>query len=449
MSLSMNNKAKKLQRGTMAGLAFTAAVALATALPGASLAADKDKEKDQKISAVIGKEMKAAQDALQKGQWQEALKNLDAASQKSGINAFDKYKIEGFRFYADVKLQHFKEAQADLEAEIASGQESPEDTAKNNKILFQLAAQNQNYPKAIEVGKQLADQGQLSPNDLTIVAQLYYMQRDCKDAVTWADRSIAAYREAQETPRETPYQFKLQCASDAGDMAGMESPLIDLVRLTNKAAYWNDLLRIERQNERDDRNLLMIYRIMYDTQSMKEGSDYIEMAQLLSDAGLAGEAASVLDKASAARVIKPGQQDRAERLLTSLRNRADEDEKDLAQREVEAAQSSSGGLSIRLGLTYYGMADYQSAAESIQQGLRKGNFTRPDDAYVYLGLADAHLGDIQGAKESFARLERLPMSPRVLKLWQLYSSTLGRTYPSTLHAADSPPGNAGSSQGTL
>jgi hypothetical protein len=400
----------------------------------------------RKISAVIGKEMKTAQDALQKGQWQEALKNLDAASQKSGINAFDKYKIEGFRFYADVKLQHFKEAQADLEAELASGQESPEDTAKNTKILFQLAAQNQNYPKAIEVGKQLADQGQLSPNDLTIVAQLYYVQKDCKDAVTWADRSIAAYQEAQEKPRETPYQFKLQCASDAGDMASMESPLIELVRLTNKTTYWNDLLRIERLGERDDRNLLMIYRIMYNTQSMKEGSDYIEMAMLLCDAGLAGEGLAVLNKALAAGLIKPEQQDRMRRLAEK---RADSEEKDLAQREVDAAQSSSGGLSIRLGLTYYGMADYQSAAESIQQGLRKGDFTRPDEAYVYLGLADAHLGDIQGAKESFARLERLPMSPRVLKLWQLYSSTLDRTDASTLHAADSPPGNVGTSQGTL
>jgi hypothetical protein len=111
----------------------------------------------------------------------------------------------------------------------------------------------------------------------------------------WA---IAAYKKAGETPKETPYQFKLQCASDAGDMASMESPLIELIKLTNKTAYWNDLLRIERQDERDDHNLLMIYRVMYNTQSMKEGSDYIEMAQLLGDAGLSGEAAAVLNKAA-------------------------------------------------------------------------------------------------------------------------------------------------------
>jgi hypothetical protein len=376
-----------------------------------------------RVSASIGKEMKAAQDALQKSQWQEALKNLDAASQKSGITAFDKFKIADFRLYADIKLQHYKEAQGDVEAALATGQYSSEETAKNKKILFQLAAQNQNYPKAIEVGRQLADQGQLTPNDLTFMAQLYYVQKDCKNATVWAGESIAAYNELGEAPKEQPYQFQLQCASDAGDMAGMEGPLMDLVRLTNKATYWNDLLRIERQKERDDHNLLMIYRIMYNTGSMKEGSDYLEMAFLLSDAGLPGEGAAVLDKALVQGLIKLEQQERAERLAKSLRNRADDGEKDLSRLELEAARSPSGNASIILGMTYYGMADYQSAADSIQQGLRKGNLTRADDAYVYLGLADRHLGDIQGAQQSFASLQRVPnLSPRVLKLWQLYSS---------------------------
>ena len=58
------------------------------------------------------------------------------------------------------------------------------------------------------------------------------------------------------------------------------------MRLTNKTSYWSSLIRLERQEERDDRNTLMIYRVMFDTQSMKADSDYIEMAQLLGDAAL-------------------------------------------------------------------------------------------------------------------------------------------------------------------
>ena len=52
----------------------------------------------KEISRVIAKEMAAAQKALQASQWQEALKNLNAAKQKSGLTPFDKktiYDYEG------------------------------------------------------------------------------------------------------------------------------------------------------------------------------------------------------------------------------------------------------------------------------------------------------------------------------------------------------------------
>jgi hypothetical protein len=378
------------------------------------------------VSSAIRQDIETAERALDRQQWQEALDNLNAAAQKPGLTTFDKFKIDDFKFYADIKLQHYKEAESDLEAALATGQYSPEEAAKNNKVLFQLAAQNQQYAKAVEVGKQLTDQGQFSPNDLTIMAQLYYVQKDCKNASVWADKSIAAYKKAGETPKEQPYQFKLQCASDSGDMASMESPLIELIKLTNKTTYWNDLLRIERQDERDDHSLLMIYRVMYNTQSMKEGSDYIEMSQLLGDAALPGEAAAVLNKATTSGLIKSEQQERTGRLLKSLQDRADADKKGLAQQEAEANKSAGGELSVKLGEVYYGFGDYQKAADAINQGLQKGSVKHMDEAYVYLGLADAQLKNNAEAKKAFDKLKTVPnMSPRVAKLFDIYSATLG------------------------
>jgi hypothetical protein len=96
--------------------------------------------------------------------------------------------------------------------------------------------------------------------DLAVLAQVTYLQKDCKNSGIWADKAIAAARKAGEAPKENLFQFKLQCAADAGDNAAMAAVLIDLIKLTNKTNYWNTLLRIERQDERDDHNLLMIYR---------------------------------------------------------------------------------------------------------------------------------------------------------------------------------------------
>ncbi len=93
----------------------------------------------------------------------------------------------------------------------------------------------------------------------------------------------------------------------------------------------------------------MIYRIMYNTNSMNADADYIEMAQLLGDAALPGEAAAVLDKAMANGVIKDEHKERTNRLLTALRGRADTDKKGLPQQEAEANKSAAGELLVKLG----------------------------------------------------------------------------------------------------
>ena len=63
--------------------------------------------------------------------------------------------------------------------------------------------------------------------------------------------------------------------------------------------------------------------------------------------------------------------------------------------------------------------------ESINRALQKGQLRHLDEAYVYLGLAWLQLKNPADAKKAFANLKAVPnISPRVLKLWELYSDTL-------------------------
>ena len=87
--------------------------------PQAAFSADKDK--GQQISRIIAKEMMAAQKALQAQQWAEAIKNLEAAETKAGINAFDKKNIYDYKGFAYVKLNQLKAAEQAYEAAIATG----------------------------------------------------------------------------------------------------------------------------------------------------------------------------------------------------------------------------------------------------------------------------------------------------------------------------------------
>jgi len=334
---SMNNKAKSgpssmnpvrgLPGYALAALMATLCFVLSPSVSGAAEA------KKQEISRVIAKEMTAAQKALQAQQWQEALKNLEEAETKPGLTPFDKKTIYNFKGFADIKLNNLKAAQGEFEKAIASGDATPEEINSMTRTLFGIAASTQQYQKTIDYGKTLVDNGTATNDNLAIIAQSYYLLKDCKDSAIWADKAVAAARKAGETPKENLYLFKLQCASDAGDTPAMDAVLVDLIKLTNKTSYWNTLLRIERQDERDDRNTLMIYRVMYNTNSMNADTDYIEMAQLLGDAALPGEAAAVLDKALSTGVIKDEHKERTNRLLAALKARADSDQKSLLQRE--------------------------------------------------------------------------------------------------------------------
>jgi tetratricopeptide (TPR) repeat protein len=387
-----------------------------------------DKPKGQEISRVIAKEMTAAQKALQAGQWAEAVKNLEAAETKPGLNAFDKKTIYDFKGFAYVKLNNLKAAEQAYEAALATGAYTSEDAAKTTRMLFRLSAGNQQYAKAAEYGKQVADSGAATPDDLAILSQIYFLQKDCKSSGQWADKAIAAARKAGDAPKENLYQFKLQCASDAGDTPGMAAVLVDLIRLTNKTTYWNTLLRIERQDERDDHNTLMLYRVMYDTNSMTAGSDYMEMAQLLGDSALPAEAETVLEKAmNTPGLINDQQKERATRLLNSFKSRAEADKKGLPQLDAEAKKNPAGELDVKLGEVYYGVGDYQNAVTAINRGLQKGQVKHLDEGYVYLGRSQVALKNAAEAKKALAGLKTVPStSPRVLKVWELYADTLGR-----------------------
>jgi hypothetical protein len=385
-----------------------------------------DKPDSQKISRVIAKEITAAQKAMQANQWSEALKNLEAAETKSPLSTYDKKTIAEFKGICYVRLNNLKAAQAAYEQAVATGGYTPEELPKTYRLLFQLAANNKQDAKAIEYGKQAADSGSATPDDLLIMSQLYYQQKDCKNSAIWGDKSVAAFKKAGQPPKEVLYQLKLQCASDANDTNGMKSSLYDLVRLTNKTTYWNNLIRLERQDERDDHNTLMIYRVMYDTNSMNADTDYIEMAQLLGDAGLPGEAYAVLEKAMSSGVIKDEHKERTTRLLNSLKTRADSDKKGLPALDAEASKNAAGQLDMKLGEVYFGAGDYQNTVTAITRALGKSGIKQMDEAYVYLGRAQAALKNIPEAKKAFEKLKTVPnISPRVLKLFELYSDKLG------------------------
>jgi hypothetical protein len=384
--------------------------------------ADVDASRRRAIAAI---EAIAARNAAQANQ--DALNSLEAAERKAPPTNQSK-SVQEFKAYSSISLDKFKATQSAYEAALSRGAYKEEELVGVFRALFQLAAAMHEDAKAIEYGEKANDRGALKSNDLLIMSQIYYQEKDCKNSAVWGDKAIAAFNKAGQAPKEVLYQIRLQCAVDANDTGAMKAALYDLVRLTNKSPYWNNLIRLERQDERDDHNTLMIYRVMFDTHSMNADTDYIEMAQLLSDAALAGEARVVLEKALNSGVVKEEHKERVTRLLNALETRADADMKALPALDAEASKNPAGQLDMKLGEVYFGAGDYQYAATAISRGIDKGQLRQLDEAYVALGRSLAAESDPVGAKQALAKLKSVPnSSPRVLKLWNLYADMIPGT----------------------
>jgi TolA-binding protein len=134
----------------------------------------------------------------------------------------------------------------------------------------------------------------------------------------------------------------------------------------------------------------------------------------------------VLDAVLASPAMKDDHKERTNRLLNSLRARAETDKKGLAQADAEAAKAAAGGPSLSAGQTHYANGDYQGAVTALTAAIQKGQLKHPDDAYIYLGRSQVGLKNYPEAKKAFAQLKSLPnVSPKIAKLWDLYGDTVG------------------------
>jgi hypothetical protein len=64
---------------------------------------------------------------------------------------------------------------------------------------------------------------------------------------------------------------------------------------------------------------------------------------------------------------------------------------------------------------------------ALNRGIQKGQVKSLDEGYVYLGRSQACLKNYAEAKKAFAGLKTVPkISPRVLKLYELYAEKVGQ-----------------------
>lgn len=405
---------------------YVAAIAAAVALAvgGVTVSTSVVAQEKETVSKGAAKALKAVQDAANAKKWDEVIAKANEAKALPNITQFDKYVIAQFETQAYASKQNYAKAAEAIEAQLETGKGSAADQAKNQKILTTVYYQVKNYPKAAETGLKTIKAGTADNETYTLVAQSYYLQGKYQDTVKFLNDYVADQEKRGQSPKEQTLQLISDSYTKLNNNEGATTVLEKLVSYYPKPNYWNNLLyTLMRSEGNNDRTTLNIYRLMLDTNTLKQASDFTEMAQLAVESGTPCEAQRVLEKGVAENVFADQREkDRNARLLDTAKKACANDQAGIAKFETEAKAAPSGEADVRLGQAYLSFDQYDKAAEAIQRGIGKGQLKSPEEAQILLGIAQLKQKKADEATKAFRAVKGSDAKlTRLANLWALHA----------------------------
>ncbi|MCU0768771.1 MAG: tetratricopeptide repeat protein [Burkholderiaceae bacterium] len=402
----MNTKASWV---LSAALTFTGAVGVSAALLAPSVAVAQ-----QKVSAKVGVPLKAAQEAVQKKNWNGALAKIKEAQAVTPRTAYDDYMINELLWYVYLQQGRNADAARLLEQQIASGQMPANQKVSRTKTLAQLQFRAGNYGKAIQTANQYLKSAPGDQEMQLMVAQGYFQQKDYKNAVAMAERMT----KGQAKPSEDLLQLMQRSYYELKDADGTARTLELLLKYYPSPDTWDRLLGgiIEQTNH--DHELIALYRLSEDVGALRKPNQYIDMTQALVVGGFPIEGQRVLEKGIAGGAFSAADQTRAQRTLETAKRRADEQRKALAGADKALAAAKSGDAAYEVGKLYFSAGDYAKAVAAMQKAISLPGLTDADDAHAELGMALARQGKKAEAVKAFDAIKD-PSYAEIGKLWKL------------------------------
>lgn len=382
---------------------------------GSALAQDK-------IGPKVGKPMKAAQEAIQKKQWDQAMVKIQEADGVAGKTAFEQFQINEFKGYVLLQQKKYPEVARIYEQNLNSGKLPADQVNDRLKALVQLNTAIKNYPKVIEFGDRWIKAGGQDIDNRVLVAQAHYLQKDYKNTISIMQGAIKSAEQSGGKVDENWLQMVRSSQQSIGDTDGASATLEKLVRLYPKAEYWDFLLSTRMRQKNTDRVQLNLFRLARQVGVLNTADEYVEMTEMLLEAGLPGEAKQVMEagyQAKAFDTTDKARIDRYKRRLEETKAAAAKDEKSLPATERDAQKTPTGQGDVALGLAYGSFGQYDKAAAALSSGLQKGGVRDADQAQIMLGIANLKLDKKAEAIKAFEQVKGDPQMADVARLWTI------------------------------
>jgi len=345
--------------------------------------------------------IKPLMDAKNYTEVQSRITQADAIPDKT---PYEVYVVNRMKLSLGTATNNEQMQQSALEAVIASGKLS--DTEKSNFTLALATTyyNAKNYPKALELYKQLQASGVNNDQVNNGLLRSYYFSGDYATVVKMQGPILDAAVKAGKTPSDAELRMYASSANKAKDDAAYMRGLEMLATYYPNDDYWSDLINrgVLRKPGYDHSFDTDTLRLEFAAVKQMAPEAYTDLAELALKDGFPTEAKKVMDAGFAANVLGTGSGAAAQRQLRDRATKeAASDAKNIAAGEAGAAKSKNGAGLVNLGWAYVTMDQFDKGIPFIEQGIAKGGLKSTEEAKLRLGMAYARAGQKDKALQTF------------------------------------------------
>jgi tetratricopeptide (TPR) repeat protein len=386
----------------------------------------------QSVKAELAPPLNAAQNLLNQGQLDDAMKNLLLAAAVPSLTPYETMLVERTRAAIAQRQGNNALVVQALEAAFQTGEIPSADEVGLVEAIVSIASRLNDHPRVLRWAERYAALGGTLDAVRMVRIQSQLATGDEKGAMAALAARLDAADKAGQTQPESHLRTLLSLQQKAKN-AGTQRTLERLAVAYPRPEYWMDLVvSAARDPSIPDRTLIEMYRLLRVVGGVKQLDLGEELAQLASRLGQPAEALSVIEEAYAAgQMGKGGQAAAHQTLRDQVRKQAAAEAADRAAAEASARTAPNGnglvdlGWAMVAGLTPGAApAQVEPGLALMEQGLAMGGLRRPVEARLHLAMAQLQAGRRDAARQALKALEADAKSDPLavpVQLWSLYA----------------------------
>jgi hypothetical protein len=373
----------------------------------------------ESVRPEVGKHLRDASALIKAGKFKEALGKVRDAEAVSGRTAGENYSIEGMRMAAASGAGDADSMVKGFEALKASGRLSAADQLRYMEAIAGTYLRNKDNAKALSWAQRYFKEGGNSATMKQVLTNAQYLSGDMSATIKDTLEEIAADEKAGRTPTMDKLNLLLSAALKKGDASAEAVATEKLLNFYPRKELWAQVLGgLQQKKGFSSRFALDVYRLKSATGNLLSANDFMEMAQLAAQAGYPEEGKLIVDRGLASNVLGQGAEGaRHKRLLDLMVKRIAEAKLALPEAERAANEAKDGNALVQLGLAASFRGEFAKGVKLIEQAIAKGDLKRPDDAKLYLGLAQSMAGDTSKAQATWRGVKGTDGVAELARLW--------------------------------